>query len=150
MKSVNLLALAALMSCQRPEPAPELPDYETRLAFSCHDNLSEYYGKATLRNQSLCYSTNQTFYENFSYGATSIVTGNGLVPHNPGEVIAGMKVAFGVGGWGAPKVPPAPVHFRITTPIFTSSTRDFSWRTSRRGPSWISFPRKKPASLGTK
>ncbi|GAB2785660.1 hypothetical protein GCM10027275_32520 [Rhabdobacter roseus] len=133
MKPVTLLVLATLLSCQRPEPAPELPEYESRLEFACHDNLSEYYGKATLKNQRLCYSTNETFYENFAYGATSIVTGDGSVPHNPGAAPTGMQVAFGVGGLGAPKVPPAPLFFTIKTPSFTSSVRAFFLENIQKG-----------------
>ncbi|HEV7350767.1 hypothetical protein [Telluribacter sp.] len=128
MKPLSLLtmvALVALLSCRRSDPGPELPDYETKLTFACSDNLSDYYGRATLRNQQLCYSTNDAYYENFAYGVSGVVTGSNSAPFNPTGPVNGMKVAFGVGGWGAPKVPPAPIHFTIHTPFFTKSTRAF-------------------------
>jgi hypothetical protein len=128
MKPTSLLtgvALVAMLGCQRPDPAPELPEYETALTFACSNNLSDYYGRATLRNQQLCYSTNDPYYEIFAYGVSGIVTGSNSAPFNPTGPTNGMQVAFGVGGLGAPKVPPAPQFFTIQTSAFTSSIRAF-------------------------
>lgn len=122
---IPIILLNVLIGCQRPEPEPELPDYETALNFVCRDNLSEYYGKAVLKGQRICYSTNDAFYKNFAYGVTSTVTSTDAVIINPAEGKSRVHSLFGVGGLGAVGIPPAPVFFSVKTPNYTTSARQY-------------------------
>lgn len=132
MKNANLIvliALAALIACQRDALEPELPDYETKLSFACNDNPSEYYGRGMLRGQQLCYSTNDNLYYNFAYEGVLVRTSTDTVNYNPNQRRPMKNLNFGVGGWGytdenLPAVPP-PVFFSIETSIYETNARQF-------------------------
>ena len=127
------MALATGFGCQRHSPEPELPDYETALKFSCNSNLSEYFGKATLKGQQLCYSTNDAFYKNFAYGVTSLVTGVDSAAYTSTQVTPNIQAEFGVGGLGAVGIPPAPVFFSIKTPDFSTPARQYFLKNLSKG-----------------
>jgi hypothetical protein len=122
---IPIILLNVLIGCQRSEPEPELPDYETALNFVCRDNLSEYYGKAVLRGQRLCYSTNDAFYKNFAYGVTSTVTSTDSIHFNPTEGDSKIRAMFGVGGLGDVWTPPSPVFFSVVTPEYSGKGREY-------------------------
>lgn len=118
--------LIAALGCSHENNLVQVPYYETALTFSCADNLSDYYGLATINGKSLCYSTNQTLYKNFAYTTLSVTNSSNQISSNQAG-IDGKQIQLGVGGLGSSSVLPAPIYFYIETPLIPEMMSRFDY-----------------------